>query len=277
VGEYLKKQMVVQGEKFYAATRGDFEYTDIDTIRAFFEGKDITHVFHLAGAINISDSTAIFDTNIAGLYNLLTICKENRVKHFCFASGNNVYGIYKDSSYNEEDYIYTDNSNYYGLSKYVGELLIKDFCLSNGMDFACVRISDIYGPRQKHGNLIKSIVKNVLNRNSISLYGDGLRERDYIYITDVVEGLLFISKNSISGIVNLGTGKGTKVKEIVSIANELSNYECGITKIIVDKEDTTKVILDCTKLKSLGFEANVDIKTGLMNIISEELSNGKRN
>lgn len=274
MGTYLENLMIFKHEIYYVANRGDFEYRDVNSIRAFFEAKDITHVIHLAGAIDINDSAAIFNTNIEGLYNLLTVCRENKIEYFCFASGNNVYGVYKDIPYSEEDLIYTENRNLYGLSKYIGELLIKDFCTANNIKFACVRIADIYGPKQKHGNLLKALVSSVIRRTPIPLYGEGQRERDYIYITDVVEGLLFISKNDIEGIINLGTGKGTKVKELVHIANVLSNYECGITNVKVDNEDITRVVLDCTKLKSFGFEAKVDIKTGLKQIILEEVNNG---
>ena len=161
VGEYLNQILEKSNELMVLATRSDFEVLNINQIREFVKEKQITHVIHLAASVSNENSKELFNTNIIGLYNLLKVCKENNVKHFTFASGNNVYGIYKDSSYVEEDNIYTDSNNYYGISKYVGKLLVRDFCKQNNIGFANVRIGDIYGPYQKHGNLLKTIVQNI--------------------------------------------------------------------------------------------------------------------
>ena len=81
-------------------------------------------------------------------------------KHFAFVSTNNVYAANEEQKHSAEEKCAPERDNLYGLSKYVGELLVSDFCTKRGIPYAIVRISDIYGPGQKYGNLLKAIVSS---------------------------------------------------------------------------------------------------------------------
>lgn len=275
VGEYLSRLLKKANELIITATRKDFDFKSISQIREFFKEKEITHVIHLAASISNENSKELFDINITGLYNLLKVCQENHIQHFTFASSNNVYGTYKDNRYTEEDNIYTDSSNYYGMSKYTGELLVSDFCKKNNIVFANVRIGDIYGPYQNHGNLLKTIVRNVKEEKDLIQYGQGIRERDYIYIEDVVEGLYFISKYSLSGVINLSTGVGTTIRQLLNISKAIVDNKIKIIYKEVENEDTTKVVLDNVKLQKLGFSPKVSIEEGIKKVFEEEIFNKK--
>ena len=132
-----------------------------------------------------------------------------------------------------------------------------------------VRIADVYGPNQNHGNLIKGIISNIENKENLKLYGEGKRQRDYIYIDDVIRGLEFIYENNLKGIYNLGTGVGTSVKEIIDIVLKICQNRIDLDYIKVEKEDTSKVILNIGKLKKLGFSCNTTVEEGLKKIIEE--------
>lgn len=255
------------GETAYAASRSHFDYSDIESIRDYFKDKEIDHVIHLAGAVEKRTSSEYFESNISGLYLFLLVCADCNVKHITFASGNNVYASNTDKPHNEDECARPEPSNIYGISKYAGELIVKDFCSTRNIGYANVRIGDIYGPNQKYGNLMKAIVNAVRNETPLKLYGDGIRTRDYIYISDVVDGLYFISKMKLYGTYNLGTGRGTSVKELIEIANQLSGGKCGIQRVDTAAEDTSHVILDVGKLEKAGFKARVDIKEGLKKTI----------
>jgi len=269
VGRYLLSELKKQNIDFFAPGREDFDYTDIEAIRSYFAGKDITDVIHLSGAVDTNDMAKLYISNIVGLNMLLQICCENNVKHFTYASSNVVYGTCSKAAHTTEDHPFPDTKNLYAVSKYAGELIVSDYCNRHGIEYANVRIADVYGPEQKTGNLIKAIINNVKAKASLSVYGDGLRVRDYIYVTDVARGLCFISQKRIKGTVNLGSGKATSVKELLEIADEISGFRCGIKKVSVDQEDTSTIWLDVSTLKKLGFSAEVSIKEGLRKAIQE--------
>lgn len=267
VGSRLTDLFLSRGETVYAAARNDFDYSEIGPIREYFRGKDIDRVVHLAGAIENKAAGDYYQSNISGLYYLLRVCAENRVTHITFASGNNVYPTRSEQLHKEDEFGQPEPDNLYGISKYAGELIVRDFCTGSSIGYANVRIGDIYGPNQKYGNLLKSIVSSVRSGTPLKLYGQGIRTRDYIYITDVVDGLTTISCKELSGTYNLGTGQGTSVCQLVEIANELSGGICGIENVACVAEDTSCMILDVSKLEKAGFSTKVDIRDGMKKTI----------
>lgn len=198
---------------------------------------------------------------------MIKSCEEIKIEKFIFISTNNVYGIKNNCNlFVEEEVLNVDKNNKYGISKYIGEKLVS-YTLQ---EKSCiVRIADVYGPNQNHGNLIKGIISNIENKENLKLYGEGKRQRDYIYIDDVIQGLEFIYENNLKGVYNLGTGIGTSVKEIINIVLRICQNKIGLDHIKVDKEDTSKVILNVEKLKKLGFSCNTTIEEGLKKIIEE--------
>lgn len=270
IGGYLQAEMKARGLPYIGSSRNDFDYTDIESIRYFFSGKAIDTVIHLAGVMENGGSADLFDINLLGLYNLLRVCGECRVKRIVFASGNNVYGISQKTAFKETDTIMPDPSNKYGFSKYMGELLLKDFCSSNNIQYANVRIADVYGPDQKHGNLLKAIVGNSREGKPLTLYGKGVRTRDYTYVKDVAAGLAFIAQTDFCGEINLGTGIGTSVKQMLDTVNKICGNNLEIKNVSVDNEDDTCVVLAVERLNSLGFTAKYSVEDGMSEIIKGE-------
>ena len=228
--------------------------------------NNITEVIHLGWSME-NENKAIYD-NTEALINLIRACELVEVKKFIFASTNNVYGTSADSClFSENDIPKPDDANKYGISKYIGEKLIN-YTLK---EKSCIiRIADVYGPGQTHGNLIKAIISNVENKENLKLYGKGERERDYIYIDDVIRGIEFIYENNLTGTYNLGTGVGTNIKKIVDIVLKICQNMIGFDYVKVEKEDTSKVILNIEKLKKIGFYSNITIEEGLKKILRKE-------
>ncbi|MCI8476807.1 MAG: NAD(P)-dependent oxidoreductase [Oscillospiraceae bacterium] len=267
IAGYLSDVLDRTGIEYIASDRTDFEYTDIESIRSFFTGKDINAVIHLAGALQNDNFSDLFGVNIYGIYNLLMVCKEKGISHFTFASGNNVYADCSGKSLCETDPCQPDSKNRYAFSKYVGELLIRDVCERTGISFANVRIADVYGPKQKHGNLLKAIVRNIEQGQPLELYGKGTRVRDYVFVKDVAEGLAYISKNKLTGNLNLGTGVGTSVKQLLDIVNDLYSNTLTIEHREVTVEDCSSVVLNCDRLKQRGFYAKYSVIDGMTEIL----------
>lgn len=267
---YIGKKLVQQLEKKYSPIHSVgieelnlLNYTD--TLN-FLKDNNTTEVIHLGWSME-NENKAIYD-NTEALINLIRACELVEVKKFIFASTNNVYGTSVDSClFSENDIPKPDDANKYGISKYIGEKLIN-YTLK---EKSCIiRIADVYGPGQTHGNLIKAIISNVENKENLKLYGKGERERDYIYIDDVIRGIEFIYENNLTGTYNLGTGVGTNIKKIVDIVLKICQNMIGFDYVKVEKEDTSKVILNIEKLKKLGFYSNITIEEGLKKILRKE-------
>ena len=269
IGKKLVQQLRKKNSNVYSIGIEDLNLLNYGDTLNFLKENNIKKIIHLGWSMN-NENSAIYD-NIEAMSNLIKSCEEVQIEKFIFASTNNVYGTkIKNVPFLEEDRLSPDINNKYGVSKYIGEKLAmytleKKCCI--------IRIADVYGPGQNHGNLIKAIISNVEN---IKLYGKGERERDYIYIDDVIRGIEFIYENNLSGIYNLGTGEGTSVKKIVDIVLNLCQNRIGLDYIEAENEDTSKVVLNVEKLKKLGFNYSINIQEGLKKIIEERgMSDGK--
>ena len=267
VGSHLKAALDQKKIDYLAPSHHEFDIPDYNSVKSYFDKNDVTEVIHLAAALD-NDPAALFKTNIEGLYNLLKVSLEHKLEHLIFSSGNNIYGNMKNLPFKESDKSDPMINNSYGLSKYCGELVVNDILSNTGITYSILRIGDIYGPEQKTGNLVKAIVKNTKEAMPQKLYGLGVRTRDYIYIDDVVNGIIFTYEHRLNGTFNLATGVGTTVKELVAIAESISKCQAPTINVPVENEDLSKVILNIDKMKAAGFVPTVSIEDGLKRIIN---------
>lgn len=271
LGRYVKTVLNDSELEYVTLSHIELKQWNPKQITDFLKENAVTDIIHLSAAVGNMSLDEIFESNVIMLYNLLQGCKEGNIKHFVFASSNNVYSSYKDQSSCETDACDPIYSNAYGISKYIGECLIEDFCKHCNMGYSIVRIADIYGPKQKTGNLMKALVRSIALGESLKLYGEGTRKRDYIYVTDAAQGMLHICKNRIDGKINLGTGIATSVKELVDIACRVSGNKCGIERISVTDEDKSSIYLNVDKLKKSGFYPRIMIEQGMRLCVEEEM------
>ena len=272
IGSRLVKQLKKKDNSVFSVGIEDLNFLNYKEILEFFKKNNIKKIIHLGWDMG-NDNKAIYN-NIESLNNLIKSCDEIQIEKFIFISTNNVYGINNNrEKFLEDDKLNVSENNKYGISKYIGEKLCK---YTLGDKSCIVRIADVYGANQNHGNLLKGIISNIENKQNLKLYGEGKRERDYIYIDDVIRGLEFIYKNDLSGIYNLGTGIGTSVKKIVDIFLKICKNNVGLDYVEVENEDTSRVVLNVEKLKKLGFSSEITIEEGLRKIIKERgIINGK--
>ncbi|ATV69982.1 NAD-dependent epimerase/dehydratase family protein [Fusobacterium pseudoperiodonticum] len=275
IGKKLTQKLMGKYNPIYSVGIEELDLQNYVEVLDFLKKNKISKIIHLGWKME-NNNEAIYD-NIEALNNLLKASEEVQVEKIIFTSTNNVYGTeLNGNNFSEEDKTNLDENNKYGISKYLGEELVK---YSMNEKACIIRIADVYGPNQNHGNLMKGIISNLENKKNIQLYGEGKRERDYIYIDDVIRGLEFIYENNLTGIFNLGTGVGTSVKRITDIVMDIcknNGINTSLDYVQVNKEDSSKVILNVEKLKNLGFCYNVTIEEGLRKIIEERgIINGK--
>ena len=199
--------------------------------------KDIDFIFHLAGQSSgeksFEDPLNDLNRNFITTYNLIDFAKKNYIKNFFYASSMSVYG---DSIIKANTKAVCKPLSYYGLHKKLSEdYIVKN---SNNFNFIIFRIFNVYGPGQDLSNekqgMVSIYLASLLKKNKIIVKGSLNRFRDLIYIDDVAEIWVEAIKNKKiqNKIINLGTGKKTKVIEIIEILKELHFKK---SKIIIKK------------------------------------------
>lgn len=218
-------------------------------------------VFHLVSTTVPATSNKIVSEeileNTAITLRILEACILNRVKKIVFlSSGGTVYGSPLIIPV-AEDTVQNPICSY-GTHKLISEKIIQLYGNISELDYKIVRLSNPYGPYQRptgKQGVIASFIYNALRNEDIYVYGDGTTIRDYIYIDDAIDGIISITNSdSEYSIVNLGTGIGTSLNEIiVNIENvlgkklrvvHLANRSVDVPVSVLDTERYSKIAPD---------------------------------
>ena len=242
--------------------------------RKFKKKYDIA--FHLAAQTSsrLSELDYLKDikTNIIGSYNFCEWSRKNKPRRVVFTSSMSVYGKIANKVHEEK---VCDPKSIYGMSKLYSEKIFER--LKNyGIKVTVFRLFNIYGPGQDMENLDQGMfsiyLAQAIKNNKINITGSLNRYRDFVYINDTVKALLINPKKSKNWVMNLGTGRKTKVKDIINlIKDSLSPRKIKINVKKAYFEDTWGSYANISKLKSEGWSPDIKLKKGSALTIREVL------
>jgi UDP-glucose 4-epimerase len=197
------------------------DYGDIKLINIVLE--DCDEVIHLAhNSLKMSfDNSLVSDINenLIPTIQLFSRCQQlEQIKKVLFiSSGGTVYGLQNTDLIIEQHA--TDPISSYGVIKLVIEKYAKLFYFQKNLPVIILRPSNAYGPGQKPfigQGFIATALASVLKDKPINIFGDGSTVRDYIYIGDLVGGIIAALECGKPGeVYNIGSGKGYSNKQIV--------------------------------------------------------------
>ncbi len=197
---------------------------DFDLVRKVVQGKDF--IFNMAGQVSYVDSNQDplldLDINCNGHLKILEACREhNRGAKLVFASSRFVYGAI---DYNPVDENHPFNClSIYGIHKLAGEKYYRFYYDAHGMDTVSLRIANPYGPKQqmKHSKygIVNWFIRLALDGKPLTIFGEGLQKRDYIFNQDLAEAFLSVAltPGTAGQIYNVGSGTGTPFKEMARL------------------------------------------------------------
>ena len=176
-------------------------------------------VFHLAAQTSVPASVADprrdADINITGTVNLLEAAGLADVKRLVFTSTVAVYG--RETTLPAREVSRPRPESPYGISKKVAEDYLEFWRQQRGLDYAVIRPSNIYGPRQDptgEAGVVAIFSRACLDRRRPTIFGSGTDTRDYVYVDDVVDALMRAAEVGGGGIYNVGTGIETTTKQV---------------------------------------------------------------
>lgn len=242
-------------------------------------------VMHFASFINVGESfikpQKYYENNVTNTQNLLNCMVQNKILNFIFSSSAAVYGEPESIPISEEHTI--NPVNPYGQTKAIVEGILKDYDSAYGLKSICLRYFNACGAHldgsigEQHKpetHLIPLILQVVSGRlKNIAIYGedyptkDGTCIRDYIHVMDIAEAHLlaleFLKEKQISEIFNIGNNEGFSVKEIIEIAEEITQKKIKVNIQSKRKGDPARLIANNKKITDrLNWSAQYsDLKT----------------
>jgi len=235
--------------------------------------NDINIVFHLVSTMIPGSSLPHFQNEMDDILmpsmNLMELCAEKNIKFVYFSSGGTVYGNSTSAEHKESDD--REPISYYGLSKDLMEDIILFEHRHSNLNYLILRPSNPYGPGQNiygRQGLIAVLIGKILKNAPLHVWGDGNSVRDYIYIDDLADAIYQLIDKKIScETVNIGSGVGYSVNEIIRILDSIINKEMKVEYVENRGVDVDSMILDCTKLKKMIDFHSIDIETGIRKFV----------
>jgi UDP-glucose 4-epimerase len=253
---------------------------DQDLLAALFRNHAIDAVIHFAAFKAVGESVAkplmYFDNNIIGMTRLLQAMQAAQVRHLVFSSSCTVYGDPDRAPILETAPLQAVNP--YGRTKLLGEQMLSDLMRTEPQwRSAILRYFNPVGAHESGliGEAPNGIPNNLMpfitqvavgKRERLSVFGsdyptaEGTAVRDYVHVVDVAEGhvaaLDYVLKTGRSMTVNLGTGQGVSVLEVVSAFEKAAGLSIPRTMAPRRPGDASVVFADVSKMRDLtGWEA----------------------
>ena len=235
-------------------------------------------LIHLAAQMDVRRSVAdpLFDanTNIVGTLNLLEAIKTSgyRTRVAFTSTGGAIYGDFNTPP-NVETFA-KDPESPYAISKLAAEYYLAYYGRLHGIEHVAMRFGNVYGPRQDpHGEagVVAIFCTRILAGKPLTVYGDGLQTRDYVYVGDVA-GAVFLgatlpipeAERIDARAFNVGTGVGTSVVDLARLLQEGAGTTTEIVFAPKRPGEQQESFLDASKARRiLGWEPKVSLADGL--------------
>lgn len=174
------------------------DISDKTKIEALFENEKFDNVMHLAAQAgvrySISNPHAYIDSNIVGFLNILEGCRNNKIKHFVYASSSSVYGANTKMPFSVHDNV-DHPVSLYAASKKTNELMAHTYSHLYGLATTGLRFFTVYGPWGRPDMSLFKFTQNILEGKPIDVFNYGNHRRDFTYIDDIVEGVMRVIDN----------------------------------------------------------------------------------
>ena len=242
-------------------------------LAAAFEAARPDAVFHIAAHASVSESVRDpmhdAEVNVLGTLNVLQQCAAYGVKRFVFTStGGALYGEPEQLPADEDHPVRPLSP--YGASKAAAEAYVQTFCALSDIRYTILRYGNVYGPRQDpfgEAGVVAIFANAMLRGQRPVIFGDGLHERDYVYVDDVVQANVCALARSLgdeNGVYNIGTGEGTTVVQVFDALAGATDYGGSPEHVAERPGDVRRIYLDVRRAeRELGWRAVVPLGEGI--------------
>ena len=223
---------------------------------------DVDVAIHLAAIVGesacLKDISKAYKVNTLGTLNLIQKLNRERINKFILLSSSNVYSFKNTMPINEFGIV--NSESIYSTSKLASESIVIKYFKDTSVSYYICRVSNVYGPEHKVHTIINYILEQFNNRKSLRIFSPD-EERDFIYIDDVINGIIMLMEQKIkAGIYNIGGNELVKIIDIVNLCSKIMGFKL---KVITDSKPGNSLFLDTRKIRKYGWSPTINMEKGL--------------
>lgn len=282
VGSAIVRKLGNEGySNLILRTRGELDLLDQRFVRDFFNREKPEYVFLAAARVggilvNKTRKADFIYENLQIQNNVVHSAWESGAKKLLFLGSSCIYPKLCPQPI-KEDYFMTgsleETNDAYATAKIAGIKMCQNFNEQYGTNFISVMPTNLYGPRDnfdlKTSHVLPAMIRKfheakVNNMSDVVLWGTGSPKREFLYVDDLADAVLFLMNNySDSEIVNIGTGEDVSIKELADRVKKIVGFSGDITWDSTKPDGTPRKLLDIGKLRHLGWLPKVDLSDGI--------------
>lgn len=207
--------------------------------------------------------------------NLIRYSHELGVKKFVFLGSSCIYPKFAPQPI-KESHLLTDSlertNESYALAKIAGVKLIESLRNQYGRDYVSLMPSNLYGPNDNYDlnnshvlpAMIRKFHEAKINGTEVNLWGDGSALREFLYVDDLAEAVLFFLKNSASDyLYNVGGGSDLTIKALAGLVMKTVGFEGEVKWDLSKPNGTPRKIMDSSKILEMGWSPRTNLNRGI--------------
>jgi dTDP-glucose 4,6-dehydratase len=255
----------------------DFVFVYHDVVEHIEIGEPVDFVYHLAALPSPIDYLRMplhsLKVGSYGTHNALGLAKFKRAR-FVLASTSEVYG---DPLVHPQPETYWGNVNpvgprgVYDEAKRYAEALTMAYHGQQGVDTCIVRIFNTYGPRMRpnDGRAVSTFMRQALELQPLTVFGDGTQTRSFCYVDDLVRGLHLLAESEEHLPVNLGNPREFTLNELAEAVLRVTGSTSEIVYEALPIDDPQVRQPDIARAKAvLGWEPEIELEEGLRRMLA---------
>ena len=221
---------------------------------------------------SILDPEAFLTTGVIGVHVLLEACRRaterarkdaRSAPRYLQVSTDEVYGSVEQGRSREGDPLAPRSP--YSAAKAAGDMLVRSYVATYGLDALVTRGANTYGPHQHPEKLIPLFVTNAIDDEPLPLYGDGLQRRDWLHVADHAGAIEFVLRHGASGeIYNIPGSAEMTNRDVVTVLLERLGKPWSLVRTVADRPGhDRRYAMDGGKLAALGWQNRMPFEAGI--------------
>ncbi len=268
--------------QIYSPSSKDLDLLDSSNVSEYFKRVKPDIVIHCAGKVggimkNINSQYEFLYKNSVMILNLINTCIAVDIRKFINISSSCIYPKSFNRPISENDLLtgkIEPTNEGYALAKIIG-LKLTEYISNNLEGYKTIIPCNLYGPYdnfdENDSHMIPAVINKIdqakiLNLKSVKMWGSGNVKREFMFIEDFVDFLLFYLKNfdKVPQKMNVGTGKDYSIKEYYNTISKIIGFKGSIEPDHSKPEGMTRKLVDITYQNKLGWSPFYNLEQGIL-------------
>jgi len=288
VGSGLERKLIKEGyNNIVTKTSSELDLRNQQAVNDFFEKEKPAYVILAAAKVggihanNTYRAGFIYD-HLMIETNIIHAAYLNKVTKLLFLGSSCIYPKMAPQPLKEEYLLsgYLEPTNQpYAIAKIAGIEMCDSYRAQYGCNFISAMPTNLYGTNDNYhpenSHVLPALIRRIVlakkyNEPNVVIWGTGTPRREFLHVDDLADACYFLLQNyNEHGLVNIGCGTDVSIKELAELIVAEVGYEGELVFDTTKPDGTPRKLMNTSKLNNLGWEAQIDLKVGIVKTLEE--------